>query len=177
MRRLGNRCRDEMDKRVGDKNPEKKLLRALLRCEDAAMREKLLRRAFEPKEAIELGFDGRKTEEGPDVEPPKFIDACLKLIADFGNVDLDGQNLAELVKEIAEQAEVVAVDIYGESASPKEQQDRMWAEQTTSVFDLEAAELQAESDGKRMPWQNDDYDNMLPPGFDQETGIKRVGGS
>lgn len=162
MRRLAAKCRQEMDRRFGEQEPEKKLLRALLRCgDDLDAREKLIRRAFEPKEAIELGFDGRKTEGGPDVEPPKFINACLKLVADFGNVDLhDGRALEEVVKDIANQAEVIAIEIYGECGSPREMQDRMWAEQTTSVFDLEAAELAAESKGERLPWQNDQYDDM-----------------
>lgn len=173
MGRLASRCRDEMDKLV---DPEKKLLRALLRADDQESREKLLRRAFEPKEALELSFDGRKTEGGPDVEPPKFIAACTKMIADFGNVEFGDAQLSDTIRGIAALAETVAIDIFGESNTPREQQDRVWSEQTTSVFELEAAELQAESQGERAPWSNDAYDDMMPPGFDQATGIKRVGG-
>ncbi|KAJ8599179.1 hypothetical protein CTAYLR_010156 [Chrysophaeum taylorii] len=179
MRRLADKCRQELDRRVGEKDPEKRLLRALLRCgDDLEARDRLLRRAFEPREEIELSFDGRKTEGGPDVEPPKFIAACSKLIAEFGNVDDGtGKPLADSIRALAEQAEAVAIELYGETNTPRDQQDRMWKEGTTSVFDLEAAEFAAESKGERMPWQNDQYDDMLPPGFDHETGVKRIGGS
>lgn len=176
MGRLAARCRDEMDRRFAENDPEKKLLRALLRCDNPNDREKLIRRAFEVKEAIELDFQGTTSQGGPEVEPPKFIDACLKLIADFGNVD-DGSGtpLEDTVKAIADQAEAVAIELFGDVTTPREQQDRMWKDATTSVFDLEAAEMAAEAQGDRMPWQNDKYDDMLPPGFDQ-AGVKRIGG-
>lgn len=62
---------------------------------------------------------------------------------------------------------------------PRDQQDRMWHEATTSVFELEAAEMQAEMEGEAAPWANDNYDNMLPTGWDG-TGdggaVKRIGG-
>ena len=76
-------------------------------------------------------------------------------------------------------AESVAIEIYGECASPQEQQDRMWNEGTTSVFELEAAEFAAEASGEKAPWHNDAYDGMLPDGFtanDAGEYIKRVGG-
>ncbi|KAJ1447118.1 hypothetical protein M885DRAFT_543942 [Pelagophyceae sp. CCMP2097] len=177
MRNLANKCRDALDRKVGDGEPEKKLLRALLRADSADARERLLRRAFEPKEALQFGFaDEQKTAGGPEVEPPKFIAACLSLIADFGNIDDNGKPFSERILAIADVAERIATEVFGESSTPKEQQDRMWHDSTTSVFDLEAAEFQAETQGDRMPWQNDDYDNMLPPGFDGETGIRRIGG-
>ena len=181
MKRLGDRAKDELDKKYAEE-PEKKLLRALLRCgDDAKARELLLRKAFEPKEKLELNFDGEATKGGPDVAPPAFIAACQTLIKDFGNIDdvkseqFSG-SLSERLLAIADQAEQIAVSIFGESMTPKEQQDQVWNEGTTSVFDLEAAEMAAETQGDRMPWQDDSYDDMLPPGFDKASGIKRVGG-
>jgi len=179
MGNLANRCRDELDKRMGADAPEKRLLRALLRAEDDEAAKALLARAFEPRESIALGFgdDAPKTDEGPEVTPPAFIDACKALVNDFGNVDVagDGGSLADKVQKLANLAEQVATEIFGECASPQEQQDRMWKEGTTSVFDLEGAEFHAESQGERMPWQDDRYDDMLPDGFDQ-SGKKQVGG-
>ena len=101
------------------------------------------------------------------------------MIADFGNIDDGGQPLAVRILAIASIAEEVATEIYGECASPREQQDRMWNEGTTSVFELEAAEMAAEAQGDTMPWHNDKYNAMLPDGFtanDAGEYIKKVGG-
>lgn len=180
MKNLANRCRDEMDKRLAKDAPEKRLLRALLRSEDADTQRAILERAFEDKEALALGFgDEQKSSEGPEVEPPKFIATCQQMIADFGNIDDGGQPLAVRILAIASIAEEVATEIYGECASPREQQDRMWNEGTTSVFELEAAEMAAEAQGDTMPWHNDKYNAMLPDGFtanDAGEYIKKVGG-
>lgn len=54
-------------------------------------------------------------------------------------------------------------------------QDYMWNKATMSVFDLEQLENKAQQVGDMMPWQNDKYDAMLPPGF-EEDGSKRIGG-
>ena len=43
----------------------------------------------------------------------------------------------------AVEAEQVSVSIFGESMSPEEQQDRMWADGTVSVWDVETMEQQA----------------------------------
>lgn len=166
MKNLASRCRDEMDKR--ETGPEIRLLRALLRSDDEDTRKQLLVRAFEPKEAIALGFgdDAATTAEGVEVEPPKFIDACLKLIADFGNIDDNGAPLADRVRAIAAQAEKVATELFGDCDSPRALQDKMWNEATTSVFDLEAVEMAAEAQGENVPWSDDRYDDMLPEGWD-----------
>ncbi len=55
--------------------------------------------------------------------------------------------------------------IYGKPMSHREQQDYMWNKGSISVFDLEQLEGKAEQVGDMMPWQNDKYDTMLPPGF------------
>mmetsp|Transcript_14647 Transcript_14647/g.43759 ORF Transcript_14647/g.43759 Transcript_14647/m.43759 type:complete len:505 (-) Transcript_14647:77-1591(-) len=182
MKNLANRCRDEMDKRLAKDAPEKRLLRTLLRSADAETQEAVLRRAFEPKDAITLGFgdEAKTTQEGPEVEPPKFIEACKQLVAEFGNVDDNGQPLAMRVRAIADVAEKVATELYGDIMSPREQQDRMMTEGTTSIFDLEAAEMAAEMKGETMPWHSDDTASIVPPGFEKglKEGelIKKIGG-
>lgn len=187
MKNLANRCRDEMDKRLAKDAPEKRLLRALLRTDDDEMRRSIIERAFEQKEglALSMGDDfgknaSKKTKEGPEVEPPKFIAACQQLIAEFGNMDDNGQPLMVRINEIATIAESVATELYGDISSAREQQDLMWNEATTSIFDLEAAELAAETKGETMPWHNDSYDGQLPDGFTADQAgnvLKRIGGS
>jgi hypothetical protein len=75
-----------------------------------------------------------------------------------------------------EEAEDVSTTIYGKPMSHREQQEYMWNKASISVFDLEALESKAEKMGDQMPWQNDQYDTMLPPGFD-ETGTRTIGGN
>ena len=121
----------------------------------------------------------KKTQEGPEVDPTKFIAACQQLIADFGNIDDNGEPLMVRINAIAAIAETVATELYGDVTSAREQQDLMWNEATTSVFDLEAAELAAEQKGETMPWHNDAYDGKLPDGFTADQAgqyIKKVGG-
>lgn len=187
MKNLANRCRDEMDKRLAKDAPEKRLLRALLRTDDDEMRRSIIERAFEQKEGLSLSMGddfgknaAKKTKEGPEVEPPKFIAACQQLIAEFGNMDDNGQPLMVRINEIATIAESVATELYGDISSAREQQDLMWNEATTSIFDLEAAELAAEAKGETMPWHNDSYDGKLPDGFTADQAgnvLKRIGGS
>lgn len=52
----------------------------------------------------------------------------------------------------------------------------MWSKGTMSVFDLEELENKAQQQGDMMPWQNDKFDAMLPPGFNQD-GSRTIGGS
>ena len=186
MKNLANRCRDEMDKRIAKDAPEKRLLRALLRTDDDETKKTILQRAFEPKEGLALSFGedygkdaAKKTQEGPEVDPTKFIAACQQLIADFGNIDDNGEPLMVRINAIAAIAETVATELYGDVTSAREQQDLMWNEATTSVFDLEDAELAAEQKGEQMPWHNDSYDGKLPDGFTADQAgqyIKKVGG-
>ena len=55
-------------------------------------------------------------------------------------------------------------------------QDRAWKEETTSIFDLEAMEIEAERMGERAPWTNPDADDDMMPGFDA-SGKMRIGGT
>jgi hypothetical protein len=59
--------------------------------------------------------------------------------------------------------------------SVREQQDRMWAEQTTSIFDLETLEIEAERRGETAPWAVGADDSEIMPGFDRD-GRMQIGG-
>jgi hypothetical protein len=190
MERLKKRAIDEKDKQSTSK--EIRLIRQLLRTESASEREKILESAFTPKDVLLVpgtaenarkAVDGEMPEQEkpqPDVSPPKFIDTCKAVLLNFGNLatdDDDRGDLATRIKKIAAEAEVVATRIYGQGMTLREQQDRMWKEQTTSIFDLERMELEAEQMGDRAPWTNPDSDgDMFVPGFDSQ-GRMQIGGT
>jgi len=185
MMRLHARAQEEKDKNAASK--EIKLLRKLLRAEDSDARMALLEEAFQPRDALIVpgtmenamkAADGEAPEQQkpePEVSPPDFINACKALMINFGNLSSDQSgDVASKVKEIASEAEIIATRIYGNGMSLEEQQDRAWKEQTTSIFDLEQMEIQAEQMGEAAPWTNPNEDDILP-GFDNE-GRMRVGG-
>jgi len=187
MKRLGQRAMEEKDKQSSSK--EIKLLRQLLRTDDENKRTVLLEDAFTPKQGLLVegtaanaakALDGELPEEEkpmPDVPPPDFINACKAVLLNFGNLssDDDRGDLSSRIKQIAAEAEVVATRIFGNSMTQREQQDRMWKEQTTSIFDLETLEIDAEQRGEVAPWANPDNDDILP-GFDA-SGKMKIGGS
>jgi len=124
--------------------------------------------------------DGEQPEQEkpmPDVPPPDFINACKAVLLNFGNIVTDDGrgDLASRIKTIASEAEAIATKIYGKGMSVREQQDRMWAEQTTSIFDLETLEIEAERRGEKAPWAKDADDNDIIPGFDKD-GRMQIGG-
>jgi hypothetical protein len=186
MKKLGQRAMEEKDKQSQTK--EIKLLRQLLRTDEAEKREELLTEAFTPKQGLIVegsAANAMKAMEGelpdeekpmPDVPPPDFINACKAVLLNFGNLssDDDRGDLSTRIKQIANEAEVVATRIYGKGMSLREQQDRMWKEQTTSIFDLETMEIEAEKRGESAPWANPDNDDILP-GFDS-SGRMKIGG-
>lgn len=186
MKKLGQRAMEEKDKQSQTK--EIKLLRQLLRTDEAEKREELLTEAFTPKQGLIVegsAANAMKAMEGelpdeekpmPDVPPPDFINACKAVLLNFGNLssDDDRGDLSTRIKQIANEAEVVATRIYGKGMSLREQQDRMWKEQTTSIFDLETMEIEAEKRGDTAPWANPDNDDILP-GFDS-SGRMKIGG-
>jgi len=125
-------------------------------------------------------MEGERPEESkpmPDVPPPDFINACKAVLLNFGNLssDDDRGDLSTRIKTIAAEAEVVATRIYGKGMTVREQQDRMWKEKTTSIFDLETLEIEAEKRGETAPWANPDNDDILP-GFDKDGRMKIGGG-
>lgn len=109
--------------------------------------------------------------------PPDFINACKAVLLNFGNLSSDDErgDLASRIKQLASEAEVVATKIYGKGMTAREQQDRAWSEQTTSIFDLERMEIEAERMGETAPWAVGASEDILP-GFDAD-GKMRVGGN
>lgn len=189
MERLRQRALDEKDKQASSK--ELRLIRQLLRTDDAIQREKLLEDAFTPRDALlvagtaenaQKAVDGEMPEQDkpmPDVPPPDFINACKAVMLNFGNLGIEGDgrgDLAARIKKIAAEAEVVATRIYGQGMTVREQQERMWKDQTTSIFDLETMEIEAERIGGKAPWATDNpEEDTLIPGFDVD-GKMQVGG-
>ena len=189
MKRLRNRAADEKDKQSSSK--EIALIRKLLRTDAVEEREKILEDAFTPRENLLVAGtaeNAAKAMDGeapdiekpmPDVPPPDFINACKAVLLNFGNLGSDDENrgdLATRIRKLAAEAEVVATRIYGKGMTLREQQDRMWEEQTTSIFDLETLEIEAERNGEAAPWTNPDADDMMMPGFDKD-GKMRIGGT
>ncbi|KAL7540813.1 hypothetical protein ACHAXR_010401 [Thalassiosira sp. AJA248-18] len=190
MTKLRERAMAEKDKQSASK--EIKLLRQLLREPDSNKREELLTEAFTPKEALivpgtaanmaaandEFGEPNEEEKPMPEVPPPDFINCCKAVMLNFGNLNIDEErgDLSVQIKLIASEAEVVATRIYGKGMSAKEQQDRAWKEQTTSIFDLETLEIEAERRGETAPWANPDGGDELFPGFGPD-GKMSIGGS
>lgn len=189
MDKLRKRAADEKDKQASSK--EIRLLRRLLREDDPKEREKIFEDAFTPREVLlvegttenaQKAIDGEAPEQEkpmPDVPPPDFINACKAVLLNFGNLgtnDDDRGDLATRIKQLASEAEVVTTRIYGKGMTLREQQDRMWADQTTSIFDLETMEIEAERMGGRAPWTNEDAGDEILPGFDAE-GKMKIGGN
>jgi hypothetical protein len=190
MAKLRGRAMDEKDKQSSSK--EIRLIRQLLRTDDAVEREKLLEDAFTPKDALIVpgtpentmkAMDGEVVDQEqpmPEVPPPDFINACKAVLLNFGNLGSDNDDrgdLASRIKRIASEAEVVATRIYGKGMTLREQQDKAWEDQTTSIFDLERMEIEAERMGEEAPWSNPDMtDDMLMPGFDA-SGRMQIGGN
>eukprot|EP01083_Nonionella_stella_P000078 219_1 len=141
MKKLSKRASEEKDKQSQTK--EIKLLRQLLRTDVSEEREQLLIDAFTPRQGLLVegtaanaakAMDGELPEDEkpvPDVPPPDFINACKAVLLNFGNLssDDDRGDLASRIKQIANEAEVVATRIYGKGMSLREQQDRAWKEQ------------------------------------------------
>lgn len=189
MDRLRKRAIDEKDKSMESK--ELRLLRKLLRTDDIKQRELLLEDAFTPRDTLIVpgtainaqramtGESPETNEPLPDVPPPDFINACKAVLLNFGNLGSEDENkgdLATRIKKLAAEAEVVATRIYGKGMTLREQQDRAWAEQTTSIWDLETLEIEAERNGEIAPWANSNNDDIFMPGFDKD-GRMQIGGT
>lgn len=184
MNKLRARAYEEKDKQVTSK--EIRLLRKLLRADTSEAQIELLEDAFTPKDSLivpgtaanaQKAMEGEAPEEQkplPEVSPPDFINACKATLLNFGNLDDGRGDMTTRVKEIGSLAEQVATRIYGKGMTHREQQDRMWKEESTSIFDLETMEIQAEQMGETTPWANPNNDDILP-GFDKD-GKMRIGG-
>jgi hypothetical protein len=194
MSRIRLRAVEEKDRQSSSK--EIALIRKLLRTEEASAREVILEDAFTPRANLLVAgttqnamkaIDGEvpdQEKEMPDVPPPDFINACKAVLLNFGNLGSDetgtryGGDLATRIRKIAAEAEIVATRIYGKGMSLREQQDEMWEKQTTSIFDLETLEIEAERNGEVAPWANPNSidDDLLMPGFDKD-GRMQIGGT
>jgi hypothetical protein len=165
-------------------------LRKLLRTDDPKQRVTILEDAFTPKAALlvpgtaenaQKALDGETPDQAkpmPEVPPPDFINACKAVLLNFGNLGSgndDRGDLASRIKQLASEAEVVTTRIYGQGMTLREQQDRMWKDQTTSIFDLETMEIEAERMGGRAPWTNEEQGDDILPGFDT-SGRMQIGG-
>jgi len=190
MDQLRKRAVEEKDKQAGSK--EIRLVRKLLRADSVEEREQILTDAFTPKEQLivpgtaanaQAAVDGETPEEQkpmPEVSPPDFINACKAVLLNFGNlgrgeVSSEDDDLATRIKTIASEAEIIATQIFGQGMSVREQQDRAWKDSTTSIFDLETMEIDAERRGENAPWTNPDGSDDILPGFDLD-GKMSVGG-
>lgn len=129
------------------------------------------------RKAVDGELPNEEEKPQPEVPPPDFINACKAVLLNFGNLSSDDErgDLASRIKQIAGEAEVVATKIYGKGMTAREQQDRAWSEQTTSIFDLERLEIEAERMGETAPWAEGASEDLLP-GFDAD-GKMTVGGS
>ncbi|CAM9422076.1 unnamed protein product, partial [Choristocarpus tenellus] len=114
----------------------------------------LLNSAFRQKAKVALP-GGEETSDKPDVEPPQFLEVVRSLMSNFGNIGESEVGFADQIDEIIMEAEQVATELYGQSQTPQDQQDRAWKDRSVSVFDLENMEDQAAMKGEEMPWQND----------------------
>mmetsp|Transcript_1387 Transcript_1387/g.2079 ORF Transcript_1387/g.2079 Transcript_1387/m.2079 type:complete len:539 (+) Transcript_1387:230-1846(+) len=187
MEKLRKRAMEEKDKQASSK--EVRLIRKLLRTSKSEERATIFEDAFTPKEQLivpgtaenaQKAVDGELPEQEkplPEVSPPDFINACKAVLLNFGNLGLEREedDLAARIKLLASEAEVIATRIYGHGMSPKEQQDRAWKDQTTSIFDLETMEIEAEQRGEHAPWSNPEAGDDFIPGFDA-SGKMQVGG-
>ena len=138
----------------------------------------MLYTAFQPVKTLQDTEEGPRFVEGPPlITPPAFITAVRNLIKGFGNVD--SFNIMDIAKEIIEEAQIVATDLYGEGMTKRQQQDYMFKEQTMSVWDLANYEEQAMQTGEEVPWEgNPMYDNMSPEEVLGDIQTKRsIGGS
>merc|ERR1719458_1941572 len=141
------------------------LIRKLLRTENHIQRQMLLKDAFRPRKTLALtkifkNF-GPNVMEGISnsqfivkVSPDAFIKTCKTILYNFGNLLSFNANetLAERIRLLYSEAEVIATELYGNYIKLKDHQDIMWKEQTTSIFDLETLEINAENMGKTAPW-------------------------
>jgi cell division septum initiation protein DivIVA len=145
-----------IDEAVKDK--ELRLVRALLRTEDPEKRRQMLFAAFSPKDHVFLPNDAEPDAQ-MEIDGKRFLQILRELIEKYGAID---EKLVSRCREIGDQADEVArelLELIGKG--PQELQNEAWM-RTVSVFELERMEIQAEMEGRKMPWQE------RPPGFDED---------
>ncbi|KAK4538427.1 hypothetical protein CDCA_CDCA17G4452 [Cyanidium caldarium] len=141
------------------KDKELRLVRQLLRTDDEEKRRQILFTVLSPKEKVYLPEGSDEDQPRMEIDPRRFLEILRELIAQFGNVD---EKIVARCREISEQAEAVAreiLDLVGKDV--KTLQDESWM-RTLSVYELERMEVQADMEGRKMPWQQ-----PRPQGFDE----------
>lgn len=166
---LFKRAREETERKLPE---EQKLLRALMRINEKDERKGLLYEAFRPTKS--LSAEGEVSQGPPLIAPPAFIKVVKQLIQNFGNAD--SFNIMGRALDIVSEAETVATELYGESMTPRMQQEYMFKKQTVSVWDLGNFEDYAMISGEEIPWGNDKYDNKNPEDVLGEKQVKKIGG-
>ena len=155
LNKLLRRILDEKERTLPD---EQRLLRAVLRLESSEKRRNLLYDAFSPSRIT--NEDGTAGEGPPMITPPSFINIVSTFIQSFGNVE--DFNIMEKAKDIINEAEEIATELFGESLTPREQQKMAFEKRTVSIWDLADFEDRAMMSGEEVPWRNDSYDDKLP---------------
>ena len=169
---LGNlvkRARVEMERLLPE---EQKLLRALLRITLPEERKGLLYEAFRPTKSMNV--DGEVTQGAPLIAPPAFITIVKQFIMNFGNVE--GFNIMGRAQDIITEAETVATELFGESMTPRMQQEMMLKKNTMSVWDLGNYEDLALLSGEEIPWENNSIEGKNPEDVLVEKTRKQIGG-
>lgn len=142
--------------------PEIRLIRALLRTEDADTRVKILTKGFTPGKSVTF-LDGTPTS-GMRVDGKKFVAALRRIIEDFGNVDKD---FVLRVSKIGEESEAVARKLYNmEDKDVKDLQNEAFHKRSVSVWDLEKLEVQEKVEGKSAAWEG--RLGSVPDGFGED---------
>ncbi|KAI0566820.1 hypothetical protein FGB62_6g07 [Gracilaria domingensis] len=143
-------------------DPEVRLIRALLRTEDADARSKMLMESFQSRGSVTL-VDGTTTS-GVAVDGKKFVIALRKLIEEFGNVD---EKFVLKLSKIGEESEAVARKLYDmEDKDVQDLQEEAFHKRTVSVWDLEKYEVEEEIEGRKAAWEG--RLGEIPEGFGED---------
>lgn len=150
-------------------DPEIRLIRALLRTDDADTRTEMLMEAFKPRGSVTL-MDG-SASSGVDVDGKQFVVSLRKLIEEFGNVD---EKFVLKLSSIGEESEDVARKLFDmEGKDVEDLQDEAFHKRTVSIWDLEQYEVQQQMQGSEAEWEG--RMGPIPEGFNEE-GKMQIGG-
>jgi hypothetical protein len=142
-------------------SPEVRLIRRLLRAEDAEAREDLLMTALKPSKGVMLA-DGTVTT-GVRVNGKKFVEELRSLIEQYSNVE---EAFAMRLSQLGEESENVARKIFDmEEKDVKDLQEEAFHKRSVSVWDLEQVEMREEVEGRQAAWEG--RLGNLPAGFDE----------
>lgn len=130
-------------------DPEIRLIRRLLRTEDAEARANMLIESLQSRGSVTL-MDGSSTS-GVAVDGKKFVIALRGLIEDFGNVD---EKFVLKLSKIGEESEAVARKLYDmEDKDIQDFQNEAFHKRTVSIWDLEQVETHEVMEGREAPWE------------------------